>query len=116
MMNSDDGDRILVVDDDPEIRDLVSDYLARDGFIVKSARDGAGLKNFVDSGETFDLIVLDLMLPGEDGLQLCRYLGASHTSEVPILMLSARADDVDRIIGLESGADDYLVNRLFQES
>lgn len=100
-----DNDHILVVDDDPEIRSLLSAYLRENGFRVTSASDGKGMWKALHSGKP-DLIVLDLMLPDEDGLQLCRNLRAQ--SEVPVIMLTARGEDVDRILGLEMGADDYL--------
>jgi two-component system OmpR family response regulator len=101
-------DRILIVDDDDDICQLVSDYLSSNGFTVKSVTDGIKLRQIIDEGQKFDLIIMDLMLPGETGLSLCRYLKKSKAADVPILILSARGDDVDRIIGLESGVDDYL--------
>jgi two-component system, OmpR family, response regulator len=96
---------ILVVDDDREIRLLLSEYLADNGFRTTDAADGAAMRKALDSSRV-DLIVLDLMLPGEDGLQLCRKLRAS--SNVPVIMLTARGQPIDRIVGLEMGADDYL--------
>ncbi len=98
--------RILVIEDDAEIRSLVQDYLQRQGFRVDVGEGGAALDRFRSVTDEPDLIVLDIMLPGEDGLSLCRRIRAS--SRVPILMLTARSDDVDRIVGLEMGADDYL--------
>lgn len=98
--------RILVIEDDAEIRSLVQDYLQRQGFRVDVGDGGAALDRFRSVTGEPDLIVLDIMLPGEDGLSLCRRIRAS--SRVPILMLTARSDDVDRIVGLEMGADDYL--------
>jgi two-component system OmpR family response regulator len=98
--------RIIVVEDDLEIRALVVDYLRRQGFRVDAADGGASLDRLLAQFEMPDLIVLDLMLPGEDGLAICRRLRAS--SRVPIIMLTARAEDVDRIVGLELGADDYI--------
>jgi two-component system, OmpR family, response regulator len=98
--------RILVIEDDPEIRGLVQGYLLRQGFRVDVGDGGAALDRFRSVIGEPDLIVLDIMLPGEDGLSLCRRLRA--TSSVPILMLTARSDDIDRIVGLEMGADDYL--------
>jgi two-component system OmpR family response regulator len=96
---------ILIVDDNREVRDLVSRALGREGFRVSAVGDGRGMhKALADS--RIDLILLDLMLPGEDGLSLCRGLRAH--SDVPIIMLTARGDEVDRVIGLEMGADDYL--------
>jgi two-component system phosphate regulon response regulator OmpR len=97
--------RILVVDDDPDLRDLLVGYLQREGFSVCGAEDGQAMDAVLTS-QGCDLILLDLMLPGEDGLSIARRLRRS--SQVPIIMLSARGDDVDRIVGLEVGADDYL--------
>ena len=97
--------RILVVDDDPALRELLTHYLASNGFLVQAVGDGTAMRAAL--GEHFpDAIVLDLMLPGEDGLALTRAVRAQ--SSVPILMLSARGEEVDRVIGLEVGADDYL--------
>ena len=96
---------ILIVDDDREIRDLTGRYLRKHGFRVESAADAKAMDRLLRDGR-FDLIVLDLMLPGEDGLSICRRLRAS--TRIPILMLTAVAEDTDRIIGLEIGADDYL--------
>jgi two-component system phosphate regulon response regulator OmpR len=97
--------RILVVDDDADLRLLLSDYLRREGYEVSAVEDGAAMHAWL-AQETADLLILDLMLPGEDGLTLARQL--RKESHVPIIMLSARGDDVDRIVGLEVGADDYL--------
>lgn len=97
--------RILVVDDDPALRDLLADYLAKNGFAVTTAMDGAAMRAALADGMP-DAFVLDLMLPGEDGLALTRFIRAQ--SSVPILMLSARGEEMDRVIGLEVGADDYL--------
>lgn len=96
---------ILVVDDDPELRELLQDHLGRNGYRVLVAGDGQEMWQAVDR-ERVDLVILDLMLPGEDGLSLCRNLRAR--SSLPILMLSARGDEMDRVIGLEMGADDYI--------
>lgn len=96
---------ILVVDDDPGIRGLLGEYLERHGFRVSLANDGIQMRRALDASRP-NLIVLDLMLPGEDGLALCRDLRSR--SGIPIIMLTARADEVDRIVGLEMGADDYL--------
>ena len=98
--------RILVVDDDARLRDLLVRYLGGEGYEVKAVADAAGMDKQL-SRERYDLVVLDLMLPGEDGLAICRRLRASENA-VPIIMLTARGDDVDRILGLEMGADDYL--------
>jgi len=100
-----DKGQILVVDDDSEIRELLAHFLREHGFGVALAGDGEQLFQQLSDKEP-DLIVLDLMLPGEDGLSLCRRLSASCT--VPIIMLTAVAEDADRIVGLEMGADDYL--------
>ncbi len=96
---------ILIVDDDREIRDLLSRYLAKNGYRATTAADGREMRKAV-SERAIDLIILDLMLPGEDGLTLCRNLRAE--SGVPVIMLTAKGDEVDRIVGLEMGADDYL--------
>jgi len=96
---------ILVVDDDSEIRSLVAEYLAQHGYQVSTARDGGEMRRALDTDRP-DLVVLDLMLPGEDGLSLCRDLRAR--SNLPVIMLSARREEIDRIIGIEMGADDYL--------
>lgn len=96
---------ILIVDDDREIRDLLSRFLTRHGYRVKTAADGAEMWRSLDI-HPIDLIVLDLMLPGDDGLALCQKLRS--TSTLPIVMLTAIGDDADRIVGLELGADDYV--------
>lgn len=98
-------DHILVVDDDTEIRSLLHEYLQKQGYRVTAVADGKGLRSAVAVSHP-DLIILDLMLPGEDGLTLCRELRAK--SEVPVIMLTARGDETDRIVGLELGADDYV--------
>jgi len=98
-------DHVLVVDDDAEIRSLLGEYLERNGFRVSLATDGREMRRALDSSRP-DIVVLDVMLPGEDGLSLCRDLRAR--SNLPVIMLTARVDEVDRIIGLEMGADDYL--------
>ncbi len=98
-------DHILVVDDDTEIRSLLHEYLQKQGYRVTAVADGRGLRTAVETSHP-DLIILDLMLPGEDGLTLCRDLRAR--SEVPVIMLTARGDETDRIVGLEMGADDYV--------
>ncbi|GJB60141.1 DNA-binding response regulator [Aeromonas caviae] len=96
---------ILVVDDHSEIRDLLKRFLEQHGMRVSCARDGKEMKRLLDERE-FDLLVLDLMMPGEDGLTLCRELRVK--SRLPIIMLTAMGEETDRIIGLEMGADDYL--------
>jgi DNA-binding response OmpR family regulator len=98
--------KILVVDDDTRIRDLLRRYLAQEGFDVLLAEDGKSLTRIM-MRETADLIVLDLMMPGEDGLSICRRLRAAG-DQTPIIMLTAKGEDIDRIVGLEVGADDYL--------
>ena len=97
-------DKILVVDDDVRIRDLLRRYLTQEGFDVVQAEDGKSLTRVL-LRETVDLIVLDLMMPGEDGLSICRRLRAAN-DRTPIIMLTAKGEDVDRIVGLEVGADD----------
>jgi two-component system OmpR family response regulator len=101
-----DTSRILVVDDAPDIQKLVSLTLAHDGFEVEAVGDGKAMHKAMQ-GRSYDLVVLDLVLPGEDGLTLCRKLRAK--SSIPIVMLTGRGDDTDRIVGLELGADDYVV-------
>jgi len=96
---------ILVVDDDAEIRDLLGDYLRKNGYQVTGVADGKAMTAVLDR-EQINLVVLDLMLQGEDGLILCRNLRAH--SDIPVIMLTARGDETDRIVGLEMGADDYL--------
>src|SRR4051812_8081462 len=98
--------RILVVDDDQRLRDLLVRYLSGEGYEVKAVPDAKGMDKQLGR-ERYDLVVLDLMLPGEDGLAICRRLRAQQTSPA-IIMLTAKGDDVDRIVGLEVGADDYL--------
>ena len=97
--------RVLIVDDDPDLCDLLSEYLAANGLTVAAAGDGAAMRQAM-ARQMPDVVVLDLMLPGEDGLSLARELRAR--SEVGILMLSARGEEMDRVIGLEVGADDYV--------
>jgi two-component system OmpR family response regulator len=96
---------ILVVDDDQEIRDLLSRFLSKHGYRVTAARDGKEMRRAL-ADWNIDLIVLDLMLPGEDGLSLCRDLRAR--SQIPVIMLTMKGEETDRILGLEMGADDYL--------
>lgn len=98
--------QILIVDDDQELRDLLRDYLVRQGIEVSVLHDAASLEKRLER-ERPDLIVLDLMMPGVDGLTALRQLRAAG-DDIPVIMLTARADDVDRIVGLELGADDYL--------
>lgn len=99
------SDHILIVDDDAEIRQLLVRYLEKNGLRATAVPDGRAMARALDDG-AYDLVVLDLMLPGDDGLTLCRNLRAR--SEIPVLMLTARGEETDRIIGLEMGADDYM--------
>ncbi|MFW2588901.1 response regulator [Sagittula sp. SSi028] len=96
---------LLIVDDDERIRGLLQKFLIRNGFLVSAARDAAHARRIL-SGLDFDLIVLDVMMPGEDGISLTRAI--RETSTVPVLLLTARSETEDRIAGLEAGADDYL--------
>ena len=98
-------DHILVVDDDAEIRSLLREYLQKQGYRVTVVADGKAMQAALATARP-DLVVLDLMLPGEDGLSLCRALRAR--SSLPVIMLTARGEETDRIVGLEMGADDYL--------
>ncbi len=98
--------RILVVDDDLRLRDLLQRYLGEQGFAVTTVSDPNGMDRLLGR-ERFELMVLDLMLPGEDGLSICRRLRGTKNT-IPIIMLTAKGEDVDRILGLEMGADDYL--------
>jgi two-component system, OmpR family, response regulator len=97
--------RVLMVDDDPGIRDVVSDFLRRHGFAVETAGDGNEMEQALARGPV-DLVVLDIMLPGEDGLAICRRIAGPNGPA--IIMLSAMGEETDRIVGLELGADDYL--------
>lgn len=97
---------ILIVDDDVQIRQLLRDYLSGFDMSVVAVADGKAMADALEK-ESFDLVILDLMLPGEDGLSLCRSLRAK--SDIPILMLTARGEAMDRVVGLEVGADDYIV-------
>jgi two-component system, OmpR family, response regulator len=99
------GARILMVDDDPGIRDVVSEFLGRHGYTVETASDARTMEQVLARGPV-DLVVLDVMLPGEDGLAICRRLAAQDGPA--IIMLSAMGEETDRIVGLELGADDYL--------
>ena len=97
---------ILVVDDHREIRDLLAKYLARQGFRVSTAEGAAKARKILEAS-AIDLVVLDIMMPGEDGLSLCRHL--REATDLPVIMLTAMAEDTDRVVGLEMGADDYVV-------
>lgn len=96
---------ILVVDDHRDIRDLLARYLAKNGLRVSTAEDSASARRLL-KGAAVDLVVLDIMMPGEDGLSLCRYLRES--TDTPVILLTAMAEDTDRVVGLEIGADDYV--------
>lgn len=98
-------DHVLIVDDDTEIRQLLGSYLSKNGMRATVVADGKGMWQALEAARV-DLIVLDLMLPGDDGLTLCRKLRVK--SDIPVIMLTARGDETDRIVGLEMGADDYL--------
>jgi two-component system OmpR family response regulator len=97
---------VLVVDDDPDLRKLISEFLANHGFRVATAENSAAMRQYMNQF-TPDVVILDVMMPGEDGLSAARFLAAEH-SRVAIIMLSALGEDTDRIVGLEVGADDYL--------
>jgi len=98
--------RLLVVDDDSRLRELLNRYLTEQGYAVRSVHNATEMNRYL-ARERYDMMILDLMLPGEDGLSICRRLrGGGET--LPIIMLTAKGDDVDRIVGLEVGADDYL--------
>jgi len=98
--------RILVVDDDARLRSLLQRFLEDDGFVVRTAHDGNQMDKLMQR-ELFSLVVLDLMLPGEDGISICKRLREDN-GDIPIIMLTAKGGDADRIAGLEAGADDYL--------
>ncbi|MEB4674950.1 response regulator [Enterobacteriaceae bacterium G50] len=101
-------DTVLVVDDDSDIRELVVDYLNSAGYRATGAANGKAMRAYLANHQV-DLVVLDVMMPGDDGLTLCRELRSDRHQNLPVLMLTARSDDADRILGLEMGADDYLV-------
>jgi two-component system phosphate regulon response regulator OmpR len=105
LANRTSGFQLLVVDDDRETRELLSNYLGTQGFQVSTVEDGTAMDAWLAT-DTPDLVILDLMLPGEDGLSIARRLQSDL--QVPIIMVSARGEDIDRIVGLEVGADDYL--------
>jgi DNA-binding response OmpR family regulator len=96
---------VLVVDDEPIVRDVVVRYLRRDGFSTLEAGDGELARTLIETGDP-SLVVLDVMLPGTDGLELCRWIRSR--SELPVILLTARGEEADRIVGLELGADDYV--------
>lgn len=99
---------IAIVDDHRDIRDLVAKYLQQQGYRVSTAESGTALRRLIERGVP-DLVVLDIMMPGEDGLTLCRDLRARTGPDIPVIFLTARSDETDRIVGLELGADDYIV-------
>ncbi|MCK5359623.1 MAG: response regulator [Gammaproteobacteria bacterium] len=98
--------RLLVVDDEPKLRKLLKTYLSQEGYDVEAVENGSTMDRYLATHDV-DLVILDLMLPGEDGLSIGRRL--RHDKKLPIIILSARAEEVDRIVGLEMGADDYLI-------
>jgi len=102
-----DGQRVLVVDDEPMMREVLTRYLERDGFVVSTARDG---REAVASLETDgpSLVLLDLMLPGMDGLEVLRWMRGSTLKRTPVILVTAKGEETDRIVGLELGADDYV--------
>lgn len=100
------SEKILIVDDDPEIRTLLTRYLTGEGLTVRAVENGVAMRRLLER-EAFDVLILDIMLPGEDGLSLCARLRADGFF-LPILMLTAKGQDIDRIIGIELGADDYV--------
>jgi len=104
-MNTELKKKLLIVDDDQEIRELLTEYLHKNGFSVDSAGEGNSMRHTL-SKQNYDLIVLDIMMPGDDGFVLCKEIRSN--SNVPIIMLTAGSDETDRIIGLELGADDYV--------
>jgi two-component system OmpR family response regulator len=101
-----DSPHVVVVDDHSDIRDLVRQYLEQQGYKVSVAQGGSTLRQILER-QSVDLIILDIMMPGEDGISLCRQVRGS--GDIPIIFLTAMAEDTDRIVGLELGADDYLV-------
>lgn len=101
-------DHILVVDDDRDIRELITDYLIKSGYRATGAANGREMRAVLSSSMV-DLVVLDIMMPGDDGLTLCRQLRSDPRQNLPVLMLTARSEETDRILGLEMGADDYLI-------
>jgi len=100
-----DGAKLLVVDDDPELRELITAYLSKQGYEIVAVADGGAMDHAFAAGGV-DLVILDLMLPGEDGLDIAKRL--KQTTDVPIIIVSAQGEEIDRIVGLEVGADDYI--------
>ena len=105
-MNAPAPTRVLLVDDEPSLREPLAEYLTRQGFVVSQAEDAAKARALL-AEETPDLVLVDIMMPGEDGLSLCRHL--TETKDLPVILLTARGEATDRIVGLEIGADDYVV-------
>jgi two-component system, OmpR family, response regulator len=99
------ANHVCIVDDDQQVRALLADYLSRNGLRVGTFPDGPSLRRFLARGRA-DLVVLDVMLPAEDGLAICRWLKAE--TDLPVVMLTAKGDEIDRVVGLELGADDYV--------
>ncbi|RDE25300.1 response regulator [Motiliproteus coralliicola] len=106
MTSAEQSKQILIVDDDREIRELLESYLQKNGYRVVALEDGTRVSEYLQADPCIDLIVLDVMMPGEDGFSVCRRVRAE--SETPIIMLTASAEETDRIVGLEIGADDYV--------
>lgn len=102
----DDTHHVAVVDDDPDVRDTLGEYLGDHGFMVTPCSGGPELRALLDSGARIDVVLLDISMPGEDGLSLARHL--TETTEIRVIMVTASGETVDRIVGLEMGADDYL--------
>ncbi|MFV0431327.1 MAG: response regulator [Alphaproteobacteria bacterium] len=100
--------RVLIVDDDKEIRELVAKFLSQHEFECCAAEDAKVMDALLENEPAFDIVILDLMMPGEDGLSVCRRLRVSEYKKLPIIMLTAMGEETDRIVGLEMGADDYL--------
>jgi len=105
-MNAPAPTRVLLVDDEPSLREPLAEYLTRQGFVVSQAEDAAKARSALLE-EAPDLVLLDIMMPGEDGLSLCRHL--TEAKHLPVILLTARGEATDRIVGLEIGADDYVV-------
>jgi two-component system OmpR family response regulator len=105
-MNAPAPTRVLLVDDEPSLREPLAEYLTRQGFVVSQAEDAAKARSAL-LNEAPDLVLLDIMMPGEDGLSLCRHL--TEAKNLPVILLTARGEATDRIVGLEIGADDYVV-------
>lgn len=102
------GKKILVVEDEGSIQELIAYNLRREGYKVLTARNGTEALSIID-GKNLDLVVLDLMLPGMDGIDVCKYIRQKHGYNIFVLMLTARGEEIDRILGIEVGADDYMV-------